>query len=294
MKIIIAFVISFVAILLLSCSGEKKTPLLETLPSPIKTQIAEEISRARQNLLMREDAFIFSDDNDNANFNLFGGILCYSGEKWACDSLKKMNSYDFLCRNPWECGKIFLGETIPNEASRDELLGRILFWTATDKSTAKNYIYNNKICKHPTDDRCDIDYTNVGILALLRNFNLWTSDIFGYEAVTLASLQSSELGYRVHLQAITILLYKQNKMCSLFPNCTYLINALINRDPDNEFYQYIGGKRQESARLFLLHTKEMNYKVQSHWYTQNKSSEQKWKTANAACTIALGNLILKE
>lgn len=280
--------------------GEKKGPFLEKYRT---SEIIDVVTEARNNLLMKDGIFIFSDNKDNANYNLFGSLLCYSGENWACEQIHRLQKYPILCRNPWECGEIVGGKIVKNEASRDEYLGRLLYWGRTKDyfikdyfikdNTASNYIINDRICNNPTDDRCDVNFIHVGILAILKRLDLIKGNILGHEVYTLALANSSELGYRLHLQAVTILIYQMLNMCT-FSRCPTLTKTLIKRDANNEFYQYLAGNKKLAIDLFLEHSKKINYKVQSQWYLQRDSKEQSWTKANAACIIFIGNLLIKD
>ena len=260
---------------------------------PYRTiEVQNEVKRARENLLIFNNSFSFKASvYNNGNVNLFQGLLCSVHEQWACDTIRDMQlKYKYLCRS-WEA--CLRGDGVSDAASRDELLGRLLYWTVTndfENVPDNNYIVNGKICKNSTDKRCNVDtVNNPAIFNTLHNLGRYKVGLPQSSSYTYTMVNTVPVGYQLHLQAVTLYINTLQGTCGKI--CKESIKILVKRNPNNEFYQFLSGNRNKAVDLFLEHTKQSDYKNQNQWWTQRDTVEKSWLQGNAATTIFLGDLL---
>jgi hypothetical protein len=288
-------------LLLVSC-GSKKDP--KNVPPPIYKQ--EEVIAIRNAHLeqwpKKNGFFLFTDNNDNANANLWHGALALSGHQPSCALLKDLHGPDGrLKRSPWNTNTT-------NEASRDELLGRIAYWVAChDKETAAMWLDSfqkmGKLCEHPTDDRCDLNpIQHQAMWGLLyyawKHLGLDPSDnmklgvaFHSDEHLLVEEIKLSKLGYRVHLPCFNLLVRRH---LGAWTNVTQQgADLCVAREPENAFYRYIAEGASEAAiTKFLQLVPTIPLASQTRWLWQEDDIQGKKDTIHSASVVFLANLFL--
>ncbi|WP_141731660.1 hypothetical protein [Oligoflexus tunisiensis] len=203
-------------------------------------------------------------DCDDGDATLFSGLLCLSGEEAGCQAVQAaQDSTGKFWRSPRR-----VGVEAANSFSRDMALG-VLAWlmASKDKAAAQSWLQwidqnsvcqinvggncqlrTYRYCRDDNDGRC---FITPGMWTMMRRVWEYLELPLHKEMKTIgentlvAEASQAPLGYALHLKAVMFFLYQ--KIGRNFSFEGDLINIIIERQPDNLFFQYL----QEGSRVRL-------------------------------------------
>ncbi len=249
---------------------------------------------------------------------LFNGILCLSGELFACAAVKNSQSPD---GRVWRA-PIRVGYENPDSFSRDMALGALAYIVATgDGVFAQNWLqwiqtHNGRLCLLASDNRCDFTpglwdlfgqvWSHIGLTPSPE----MSADLFDDSIVQVLQARVAPVGYSLHLVAVDLLIrksffgveknkhYKGNSGVLLHNNkdsFEYMAaDILAERQPMNPFYLFLrdGPTPQVRALTHALCPTQAP-ELRKQWFLERDTSEQAWKEAMGWDCVALLNLVLK-
>ena len=180
------------------------------------------------------------------NGSLMQGLLCFSGEQWACDVMDVFLTDDSLVKDP-----INIGADHGGSGSRDELLGHLAYLVRThDKEHAKKLLKmiqgnGNRVCTDDTDGRCYVTPAMYGLMKIVwQHIGLDPSPNMvignaGDDTALAVSAKSATVGYQLHLVAIQLLIRAHTNTWS--SACQEAAKILLQRMPSNLLIRHING-----------------------------------------------------
>ena len=297
-KILLAIMV----IILASCGKAKDTPSAQ--PSKYKQELQQRKEQIMQWVRLRDGLPVFDEphmpEGHNGNVNLFGGLLCLSGEKQFCHVLQYPNG--LLKRNTWSA-------YTSDESSRDEWIGALATWSASPDSAAMNKFIDaiqrndSSLCSSGKTPGCRADAFYFGpwgttfdvfnhdpvasVTANMRNAKALQAD----SSYILSQSKTEALGFRIHLQAVQILIrQKLNRNNSTLAKAAQTLNQ---RQPQNPFYAYlVNGATDQVAELALKYIPTEQPKSRRSWYLQSDSAENQHLQSAGWPDIFMINLLL--
>lgn len=266
-------------------------------PHSNSKDLLNSIEKAREAIPKCDNIVVFTDAYEGChqpNGGLYHGLLCFSGEQWACDQMYRFIRSDSLVKDPLHPTADHGGS-----GSRDELLGH-LFYLVKTKDTAHAEMLlelirnnNNKVCTDG-DERCVVTPAMWGLMRIVWNHiglqptpNMLAGNILDDTTLS-ASAETAPLGYQTHLIALTLLLRKESDTWS--PQCTLALKSLERRWGDNLLVKYIAGKNIEAALIQAIKNNKP-LKISS-WPWANDDGLRP-SSDHPAGFVFLGNLLTK-
>jgi len=279
-----------------SCGG-KDTPS-HAKPA---VSLAEKLVEVRESLPMCGGIVVFTDAYEGChqpNGGLYHGILCFSGEQWACDVVPL-----HITRNSLVKDIINAGADHGGSGSRDELVGHLFYLLETaDRQHANDLISiirrnGNKLCTDATDNRCEITPAMWGLMRVVWNklgWELTTNMVVGNmgdDSALVMSAYTAPIGYQTHLIALSLLLRAKTDTWSA--QCQKALETLLDRHP-TILVKWLSGKDVSEELLKALeqneYIKNRGGKVSSWPWANDKGLRP--KSDHPAALLWLGNLIV--
>lgn len=232
---------------------------------------------------------------------LFNGILCMSGEDFACTAVKRsQDTKGQFWRAPQRVGK-----DTSDSFSRDMALG-VLGYLLVKKDTQAANLWlqairknGGKLCTDATDNRCYFTPGFWNLFGLVwNNLSLTPSDEMKQDFIQNDSLQQMQgavtpLGFELHLVAVNVLLRKFMKASNTTLQET--AKTLFTRQPLNPFFGYLHeGNTKKVRDLLLQQCPQQKPKMTDQWYFERNTDDKEWKKSMGWDCIALINLLGKE
>lgn len=236
------------------------------------------------------------------NSNLFGGLLCASGETAFCGFVyKHITPVGNFCRNESRVTPTVCTDK-EGSFSTDEAYGVLLFIVANkDKALANkfwSYIKRNnyKFCTNANDDKCIIHphmyrlmynvwkYVKIEPTKQMRVSRLLVSSVLRISA------SKVEVSYRTHL--LMVHFYIERLINNWSKELQATANILLHRQPNNLFIQYLSTGTFDKE-LFLHYYSERTPKM-TQYFIQRSDSEQAWRQSVGWDFQLLKNLYNKD
>ncbi len=218
---------------------------------------------------------------DQGDATLFAGLLCLSGNKVGCDTVKHSISDN---GKVWRSPKAVNNDT-PNSSSRDMFLGAMAYFVATKDTDGLERVSwylksTGKICEDATDGRCNITPNIRDVLDQVRAFNslATTQSRKGYSEVLAFEANSAPEGYAMHLTAVELLILKSTGTWN--KTLQFAADTLARRQGDNPFFEVLAhGKTQHYAELMLAQLPKATPDFMNQWSFERRTSEAAWSNS---------------
>lgn len=230
--------------------------------------------------------------------SLFNGLACASGDSLACAaSAASQGPNGQVWRAPSR-----VGVDTENSSSRDMVLGFLLqVLTTKNKDGAlalQGYIEaNGKLCTDADDNRCDMTpaiwgsmYHVWGTLGLVRSTSMEVNSYI-LPITLLTQVQVSPTGYQLHLMGVQLFLLKETGY-----HHNDLVKAsevLVERQPNNPFFQYINGNREGAAKLTLEQAPTSQPPQRTQWSFERDTAEEAYLDSMGHEFLMIIRLILQ-
>lgn len=223
---------------------------------------------------------------DQGDNTLWNGLLCASGEAWACDAVRKMQEpAGWVRRSASRLGN----DAEQNPTSRDMHLGFALYaqergdraavervlahWNATGKLGPR------------CDDRCIATPLILNALRLAGGTGQDVADHF----FVLQNAKGAPAGYPRHLAAVQVWIRKRAGWRG--PFLDEAARVLVAREPENAFFRYVAGQRDEALERWLRYAPVTKPADLNQWSFERTDSGEAWRKSMGWEFIALANLL---
>ncbi len=239
---------------------------------------------------------------------LFNALLCFSGETFSCDAIKRSQEDNGrFRRSPLHIGKKVIHKS--GSFSKDHVLGLLLYFTVTkDKDSASQWyewMENNKfggVLSACEKAHCSITPQLFGLM-----YYVWkhvglepTIPMRRFRHINRDSLLAIEAraakGYVLHLYGVHSLI---RKIFSLETKRT--IGVLSDKQPENPFYSYLRQARKSEISKMLMSKCQVlsddRYVTEnpgSQWSWERDEEEKAWRHSMGWDCIFIANLILND
>lgn len=199
-------------------------------------------------VMVFNDAYLQADGArcHSPNGGLYHGLLCLSGEKWACDAMRLFIHDDSLVKDP-----LNLSAQHGGSGSRDELVGHLAYLAKTgDRAHADKLLRvidhnSNRVCDDDVDGRCTVTPAMWGLARVVWRHHGWTPTArmlvsnIGDDHALLASAATAQAGYQLHLIAAELLIRRHTRSWSM--TLTSVTRTLAARSSSNLLFQWLNG-----------------------------------------------------
>ncbi len=246
---------------------------------------------------------------DDGDATLFSGLLCLSGEEAGCKAVEAaQDTAGKFWRSPRR-----VGVDTSNSFSRDMALGVLSYLLATkDQEAAQAWIQwidqnslcqlnvggvcqlrTYRYCRDDSDARC---FITPGMWSVMRRvwehleLPLHKEMKTAGEQTLVTEAEQAPLGYAFHLNAVVFFLYQKMGRNLAFE--WDLINTIVERQPDNLFFQYLhegaSPRLQEALRNLCPRTAPQETK---QWTWERDTAENAERDSMGWDCIFLGRLL---
>jgi hypothetical protein len=265
-------------------------------PAKPKVSLAEKLVEVREGLPMCDGITVFTDAYQGChqpNGGLYHGLLCFSGEAFACEQMFRFIREDSLVKDPLHPDANHGGS-----GSRDELMGHLFYLLETADRRHADVLLNlirsngNKLCKDATDNRCEVTPAMWGLMRVVWNklgWELTPNMVVGNvldDSTLVLSAYTSPVGYQTHLIALSLLLRAKTDTWSA--KCQKALEVILERHP-TLFVRWLAGQDVSNELLRGINAPRAD-KVSS-WAWENGEAKLR-PTDHPASYLWLGNLIV--
>lgn len=227
------------------------------------------------------------------DFSFFGGLLCYSGEKKACDLMATTQKTDGRLRRRI----VDEGHDDIHSYSRDALMGWLLYILKTKDieraNKATGWLDSNDYIMCPSSGTCKFRSSTYHI------YNLVALDIgslkarhSGFDPLDIGTAVSTLFtkGSASHLQAVKLLMLQDMGYDSYGMRRT--ARQLAQTEPSNPFFAYLGGG---NANWLVIEAWNDSYKEAEEGYLWRRGkSEWEQEGTSYADFLFMSNMLLGE
>ncbi len=258
------------------------------------------------------------EDCDDGDATLFNGLLCASGEKIGCDAVAAAQGPDGRWwRSPRRVGD---NAGSANSFSRDMSLG-VLLYLQTTKDVARaqswmKWINDNRpcslknpvtggcsvwglhrVCRDDEGNRCSLTPTMWSMMGTVwRQLGLSRHDQMNahsgaYDSFAAQEVEQTDLGYALHLKAVQA--YLQLRGDAQQQTARKVVSTLMQRQPDNPFFQWLQGGANpswESNLLNICPSTERPARRLHQWSWERDTAEKAWEESMGWDCLFLGKL----
>lgn len=219
-------------------------------------------------------------DCDDGDAMLFNGVLCLSGDGFACAAVEQMEYEGRFWRSPKRVGK-----DTKNSFSRDMGLGVLAYMVATHDRARMNlytrYLSTKRrLCPDATDNRCDITPTFAALYNLVAHHigakELSYDKSKGDPVLDLiwqAEEPTLPRGFERHLLGVQV--YIRKAMGDWSPALQGISENLYRKDPENAFFAFLAGL--EPAGLIERHAPHERPESRAQWSFERSDESEAWK-----------------
>lgn len=224
---------------------------------------------------------------DQGDNTLWNGLLCSSGESWACDAVKAMQEPEGWVRRSGSR----IGNTVElNPTSRDMTLGFALYAQARkDRAAVERLLAYWKSTGRlgpRCDDRCIASPLVLNALRVAGGIG--TGQVADHVFV-LENARGAPAGYPRHLAAVQILLRKRAGWGG--PFLAEASALLVRREPQNAFFRYVAGDRDAALNLWLKYAPRTKPADTYQHSFERTDSDEAWRKSYGWEFIQLANLL---
>lgn len=285
MYFVIAIVFAFVTTLTSGCA--KGSPEVPPVPEPHEEMLALSASiRTWASVCKGEASKNECNQGDNT---LWNGLLCASGEAFACEAVRKMQEPEgWVRRSGSRVGNV----TELNPTSRDMVLGFALYVQTTGDRPAVErllaYWKQTGRLGPRCDDRCIA--TPLVLNALRVAAGIGTGQVADHIFV-LQNAQGAPAGYARHLAMIEVWIRKRAGWKGQIID--EAAKVLAKREPSNGFFAYVAGDRERATEIFIDLAPRSKPEETSQWSFERTDSSEAWRESMGWEWTALSNLLSK-
>lgn len=282
--------VCLLGVLLVSCGTEHSS----TPPSKSTKEKLEVLS-------VKLDAYALSStEAEEGDSVLFNGIQCLADKDkfaQACADVKASQGADGrMWRAPARVDKDLI-----DSFSRDMAMGTAAYLVAThDTELAQKwqsyFEKEGKLCSVSSDSRCDFTPALFGLLGdVWENIGLEPSNSMeagqvGDDSTVYVQTASVDTGYQLHLNSVY--LFVKQRMNQSGGVLTSIANKLVERQPNNPWYQYLAGNKDKAGKLVLAQAPATLPKKHTQWSFQRDTAEKAWLNSYGQEFKLLVHLIL--
>lgn len=284
MRVLLLAVLFLCAPVLRGCGGSSSNAVPDTRREEIRA-LASSI-RSWASVCKGEASKGGCDQGDNT---LWNGLLCASGEAWACDAVRKMQEPEGWVRRS---GSRVGDTTELNPTSRDMTLGFALYVQQTgDRAAAERllaYVKRTGRLAPRCDHRC---VPSPLVLNSLRVAGGIGEGRVVDHLFVQQNAKAAPAGYPRHLAMVQIWIRKRAGWGG--PLLEDGAKHLVKQEPENAFFRFVAGDREAAAERWLKYAPRIKPSATTQHSFERTDSSEAWRKSYGWEFVMLANLLTK-